>query len=154
MNDTDFLEIDGAAGGGQLLRTALALSLCTGTPFRMRGIRAGRSKPGLMRQHLTAVEAAARIGNAAVGGATPGSQEIAFRPQGVQGGDWRFSIGTAGSTTLVLQTVLPALWQASSPSSRHLEGGTHNPLAPPADFVAEVFAPLFSRVQAPVAVAL
>jgi len=108
------IEIDRAQGAGQLLRTALSLSLCTGTPFRMTGIRAGRSKPGLMRQHLTAAEAAATIGNATVSGATPGSTEIAFRPGEVRGGGYHFVTGTAGLTTLVLQTVLPALWGPKS----------------------------------------
>src|SRR4051794_17896937 len=114
MNDRVMIDIDGAQGGGQLLRTALSLSLCTGTPFRMSGIRAGRSKPGLMRQHLTAVEAAAKISDATVTGAAPGSMQISFRPQEIRGGDYQFAIGTAGSTTLVLQTLLPALWQATA----------------------------------------
>jgi len=154
MNSKDMIELDGSSGGGQLLRTALSLSLCTGTPFRMDGIRAGRSKPGLMRQHLTAVEAAAHISGAAVSGAVPGSREITFRPQAVKGGDYRFAIGTAGSTTLVLQTVLPALWHAAAPSTLRLEGGTHNPLAPPADFLSQAFAPLMARMDAPVGISL
>lgn len=154
MNDKDMIEIDGAHGGGQLLRTALSLSLCTGTPFRMSGIRAGRSKPGLMRQHLTAVEAAAKISDATVSGAVPGSQEITFRPHEIKGGDYQFSIGTAGSTTLVLQTVLPALWHAPTPSMLQLEGGTHNPLAPSADFLTHAFAPLVARMDAVVTIAL
>jgi len=142
----EFLEIDGSAGGGQLLRTALSLSLCTGTPFRLRGVRAGRSKPGLMRQHLTALDAAARIGNAAVSGAALGAQEIAFRPQAVQSGDYLFAIGTAGSTTLVLQTVLPALMSAEGESRLTLVGGTHNPMAPPFHFLQRSFAPLLQRL--------
>ena len=154
MSDKDMIEISGADGGGQLLRTALSLSLCTGTPFRMSGIRAGRSKPGLMRQHLTALEAAATISHAAVTGAGLGSQEITFRPEAVKGGDYLFSIGTAGSTTLVLQTVLPALWHATAPSKLRLEGGTHNPLAPPADFLMHAFAPIVERMAAPVAIDL
>jgi RNA 3'-terminal phosphate cyclase (ATP) len=154
MKNTEMIEIDGAQGGGQLLRTALSLSLCTGTPFRMTGIRAGRSKPGLMRQHLTAVEAAAKVGNAGMSGATLGSTEIEFRPGAIRGGDYHFVIGTAGSTTLVLQTVLPALWRAKEPSTLRLEGGTHNPLAPPADFLIETFAPVLERMDAKVDVAL
>jgi RNA 3'-terminal phosphate cyclase (ATP) len=142
------IELDGSAGGGQLLRTALTLSLCTATPFRMRGIRAGRARPGLMRQHLTAVEAAARIGNAHVEGAMPGSQELVFVPGAVQGGDFRFAIGTAGSTTLVAQTVLPVLLRADRISTVKLEGGTHNPMAPPADFLAQAFVPQLARMGA------
>lgn len=154
MNTRDIIDIDGAQGGGQLLRTALSLSLCTGTPFRMSGIRAGRSKPGLMRQHLTAVEAAAKISDATVTGAAPGSMQISFRPQDIRGGNYQFAIGTAGSTTLVLQTLLPALWQATASSTLRLEGGTHNPLAPPADFLTHSFAPLVARMNAPVSIAL
>lgn len=142
------IEVDGSAGGGQLLRTALTLSLCTLTPFRMRGIRAGRARPGLMRQHLTAVEAATRIGNAHVTGAVPGSQELTFVPGAIEGGDFRFAIGTAGSTTLVAQTVLPALLRARRVSTVRLEGGTHNPLAPPADFLAQAFLPQLARMGA------
>ena len=148
------IELDGSAGGGQLLRTALTLSMCTLTPFRMRGIRAGRSRPGLMRQHLTAVEAATRIGNAQVTGATPGSQELAFIPGAIQGGDFRFAIGTAGSTTLVLQTALPALLRADRVSTLRLEGGTHNPLAPATDFLAQAFAPQLARMGAKVQIDL
>ena len=111
------LEIDGQAGGGQLLRTALALSLCTGEPFRMERIRAKRSRPGLMRQHLTAVQAAREIGGAQVTGDAPGSATLEFVPGPVRGGDYHWPIGTAGSTTLVLQTVLPALLQAKRKKS-------------------------------------
>lgn len=140
------LELDGSKGGGQLLRTALALSMCTGTPFKMLGIRAGRSRPGLMRQHLTAVEAARAVCAATVKGATPGSLELEFVPGEIRAGDYHFSIGTAGSTTLVLQTVLPALLKADAPSTIHLEGGTHNPLAPPVDFLSHAFVPALRKM--------
>ncbi|GAA0701149.1 RNA 3'-terminal phosphate cyclase [Dyella marensis] len=140
------LEIDGQAGGGQLLRTALALSLCTGEPFRMERIRAKRSRPGLMRQHLTAVQAAREIGAARVTGDAPGSATLEFVPGPVRGGDYHWPIGTAGSTTLVLQTVLPALWLAGVTASLRLEGGTHNPLAPSADFLEHSFLPLMQRM--------
>lgn len=150
----DILEISGAEGGGQLLRTALTLSICTGTPFRMTQIRARRARPGLMRQHLTAVEAAREVCGGTVTGALPGSQELAFTPAAVRAGDYRFSIGTAGSTTLVLQTILPTLLQASAPSTIVLEGGTHNPMAPPADFLMQSFAPLLARMGAGVTIEL
>lgn len=142
------LTIDGAfgEGGGQILRTALALSLVTGTPFRMEHIRAGRSKPGLLRQHLTAVQAAMTIGNAGVEGAVMGSQSLTFVPGQVTPGAYTFAVGTAGSTTLVLQTVLPALILASAPSTLTLEGGTHNPFAPPFDFLTHAFLPLLNRM--------
>jgi RNA 3'-terminal phosphate cyclase (ATP) len=142
----DRIEIDGAAGGGQLLRTALTLSLCTGTAFEMRGIRAKRARPGLMRQHLTAVAAATRIGNAQVAGAEPGATTLSFEPGAVTPGTYQFSIGTAGSATLVLQTVLPALWACSASSELKLEGGTHNPMAPSADFLADTYLPALARM--------
>ncbi len=140
--------IDGSQGegGGQILRSALALSLVTGEPFRIEKIRAGRKKSGLMRQHLTAVHAATVIGQARVEGAVIGSQELCFAPAGVKAGSYHFSVGTAGSCTLVLQTVLPALLTAASPSELVLEGGTHNPHAPPFDFVARAYLPLINRM--------
>ncbi len=97
------IELDGSAGegGGQILRTALTLAMITGRPFRIRQIRARRAKPGLMRQHLVAVQAAAQICGAEMSGAAVGSQELEFVPGKVRGGDYRFAIGTAGSCTLV-----------------------------------------------------
>src|SRR5689334_29087 len=127
------IRIDGSKGegGGQVLRTALALSLVTGKPFQMVNIRAGRQKPGLLRQHLTAVKAATEVGAAEVAGAELGSRELTFQPRALSAGNYFFAVGTAGSATLVLQTVLPALMMASAPSTLVMEGGTHNPLAPP-----------------------
>jgi len=140
--------IDGSIGegGGQILRTALAASLVTGTPFRMEKIRAGRERPGLMRQHLTAVRAAVEVSGAAATGAEVGSQDLTFRPGPVRAGRYAFKIGSAGSTTLVLETVLPALALAGAPSTVEIEGGTHNPLAPPFDFVARAWLPLLERM--------
>lgn len=142
------LTIDGSfgEGGGQILRSALALSMVTGRPFRLDKIRAGRKKPGLMRQHLTAVQAAAKICSAQVDGAAVNSCNIVFRPQSVVPGEYHFAIGTAGSTTLVLQTVLPALLTANGPSKLILEGGTHNPFCPPFDFLERSFLPLVNRM--------
>lgn len=142
------LNIDGShgEGGGQILRSSLALSMVTGVPFRVEKIRAGRRKPGLMRQHLTAVTAAARVSNARVEGAAIGSTSLEFRPGVVTPGEFSFAIGTAGSTTLVLQTVLPTLLCASGPSKLTLEGGTHNPFAPPFDFLAKAYLPLLNRM--------
>jgi len=142
------LTIDGSLGegGGQILRTALALSLVSGTPFTIEKIRGGREKPGLLRQHLTAVNAAVAVGEAEAEGATLGSQTLVFRPRAVKPGDYRFAIGTAGSTGLVIQTVLPALLIASGPSTLTLEGGTHNPAAPPFDFLERAFLPLVASM--------
>jgi RNA 3'-terminal phosphate cyclase (ATP) len=142
------LVLDGSQGegGGQVLRSALSLSLVTGTPFRIENIRAGRPRPGLMRQHLTAVEAAAAVGSAEVTGASVGSRALSFNPGRTKGGDYAFSVGTAGSATLVLQTVLPALMTAAKSSTLILEGGTHNPMSPPFDFLAKTFLPLVGRM--------
>jgi RNA 3'-terminal phosphate cyclase (ATP) len=142
------ITIDGSfgEGGGQILRTSLALSLVTGKPFRIERIRAGRKTPGLLRQHLTAATAASRIGCAAVSGANIGSQELTFEPGVLTPGQYSFAVGTAGSTTLVLQTVLPALLIAPGPTTLTLEGGTHNPFAPPFDFLVRSFIPLIERM--------
>lgn len=150
------LVIDGTRGegGGQILRSALALAMATGTPCRIEGIRAGRKKPGLMRQHLTSLQAATRVCNAEVQGDEIGSREVSFRPRAVQPGHYEFSIGTAGSTTLVLQTVLIPLLTAESPSTIALEGGTHNPLAPPFDFLARAYLPLVERMGPKVSASL
>lgn len=142
------LAIDGSQGegGGQILRSSLALALVTGRPVRLENIRAGREKPGLMRQHLTAVRAAVEIGGAEVEGDEIGSQTLCFRPTTIRAGQHTFSVGTAGSATLVLQTILPALLIADGPSEVALEGGTHNPWAPPYDFLAQAFFPLINRM--------
>ncbi len=142
------ITIDGSfgEGGGQIPRTSLALSLVTGKPFSITNIRSGRKKPGLMRQHLTALKAAAEIGSARVTGAEARSTSFSFDPGQVRPGEYRFDIGTAGSCTLVLQTVLPALIIAEGASRLTLEGGTHNEFAPPFDFLAKTFLPLINRM--------
>ena len=142
------IEIDGSQGegGGQILRTALALALVTGKPFRITNIRAGRKKPGLLRQHLTAIQAAMAVGGAAAEGATIGSRDLVFHPGAITPGTYRFAVGTAGSTTLVLQTILPALLCAGGESMLTLEGGTHNPFAPPFDFLQTTFLPQVNRL--------
>jgi RNA 3'-terminal phosphate cyclase (ATP) len=142
------IEIDGSEGegGGQMLRSALSLSMCTDQGFRLKNVRAKREKPGLMRQHLTALQAAAAICDAKVTGAEVGSGEITFRPGTVKAGDYQFAIGTAGSTTLVLQTVLPALLTSSAPSTIRITGGTHNKACPPVDFLQRTYLPLVERM--------
>ncbi len=150
------IHIDGSfgEGGGQILRSSLALSLLTREPFRMTRIRAGRKTPGMLRQHLTSVLAAARVGSARVDGARVGSQELTFEPQTLNGGHHEFDIGSAGSTTLVLQTILVPLLVAREPSTLVLDGGTHNPAAPSFDFLTRSFLPLIARMGARVVVAL
>jgi len=141
-------EIDGTfgEGGGQILRTSLALAALTGKPFRISRIRGKRKKPGLRRQHLTGVRAAQTIARAEVRGADLDSTELTFVPGGVAGGDHTFDVGTAGSALLVLQTILPPLFRAGGPSTVTVRGGTHNPMSPPFDFVAESFLPAIGRM--------
>jgi RNA 3'-terminal phosphate cyclase (ATP) len=146
--EQEVIELDGAIGGGQVLRSALSLSMVTGQAFRIKQIRARRSRPGLLRQHLTAVMAAAEVCGARSAGAELGSQELHFEPGTIRSGDYRFAIGTAGSCTLVLQTLLPALLQAPGTSRVRISGGTHNPLAPPADFLTRSWLPLMRRMGA------
>lgn len=142
------IEVDGSRGegGGQVLRSSLGLAALTGRAFRIRGIRAGRSRPGLLRQHLTAVRAAAAITRAAVEGDRLGSRELRFEPGPVVPGEYEFKVGSAGSATLVLQTVLPPLLVASGPSRLRFEGGTHNPWAPPFDHLERSLLPLLRRL--------
>lgn len=148
MAKLELIQLDGAQGegGGQILRTALGLSMVTGRSFRLTSIRAGRARPGLLRQHLTAVRAAAEICRGDVSGAHLGATEITFHPGEVLPGEYHFAIGSAGSASLVLQTVLPALMIAGAPSTITVEGGTHNPSAPPAPFLQRAFAPLLGQM--------
>ncbi len=142
------IEIDGSEGegGGQILRSALSLAICTRQAFRIDAIRAGREKPGLLRQHVTAVNAAAAISDACVSGCEVGSSTLTFQPRTLRPGEYSFSIGTAGSCTLVLQTVLPPLLTASGPSLIRISGGTHNSAAPPVDFLNRAFLPIIARM--------
>ena len=142
------ITIDGSEGegGGQVLRNACALSLVTGEPFMIEKIRAGRDQPGLMRQHLTAIEAACAIGGADCEDSQLGSNRIVFKPGSVTPGEYRFAVGTAGSTALVLQTVLVPLALADKPSHLVIEGGTHASMAPSFDFIAKCFLPIFERM--------
>lgn len=141
------IEIDGSQGegGGQIIRSSLSLSSVTGQPIRLSNIRAGRKKPGLLRQHLTAVKAAQEVCGSEVEGAELGSSCLTFQPQAVRSGDYEFRIGSAGSATLVAQTVLPALMLADGPSTLAVEGGTHNEWAPPFDFLQRCFLPQLAK---------
>lgn len=133
-------------GGGQILRTALALSIITQTPVQLKHIRAKRSKPGLMRQHLTCVRAAQAISAAAVEGDALGSTSLRFTPNKVKAGDYAFAIGTAGSCALVLQTILWPLLFADGASSVTIEGGTHVPMAPSFEFLEFCFFPALAKM--------
>lgn len=145
---TSPLHIDGShgEGGGQIVRSSLALAMVTGCSVAIDNIRAGRKEPGLKRQHLTAVNAAAEICGGRVTGAVVGSRAVTLEPGPVRAGNYHFNVGSAGSATLVLQTVLPALLIADGPSSLILEGGTHNPWSPPFDFLERVYLPLIERM--------
>lgn len=151
-NPNGIITIDGSEGegGGQMLRTSLALSMATRTPFRIVRLRAKRTKPGLMRQHLTCVQAAARICGASVTGDALGSQDVTFAPGPIRGGHYHFAIGTAGSCTMVLQAILPALLVADEASTVTIEGGTHNSKAPPFEFFDRTLVPLLNRSGAKV----
>lgn len=148
--------IDGSLGegGGQILRSSLSLSMVTGKPFTIENIRAGRAKPGMMRQHLTAVKAAAAICDAQLRHAEIGSTRLLFEPGAVRAGDYSFNIGSAGSTTLVLQTILLPLALAGASSRLTIQGGTHNIAAPPFEFLDRAFLPLLRRIGYSVAAQL
>ena len=144
---TTFIEIDGSQGegGGQIIRTSLALSAVTGKPFRIKNIRANRKKPGLKNQHVVAATAASRICNAATDGISLGSSQLTFEPNPISGGHYEFEVGTAGSTSLVAQAVLPALIMADRPSTVVIRGGTHNPMSPTFEFLKTSYLPQLSR---------
>ena len=154
-----FRVIDGSfgEGGGQILRTSLACAAITGTPLRIINIRAGRPNPGLGRQHLAAVVATAAVCGAEVTGAVLGSAELTFIPPAVArwpGGDFAFDIGSAGSVTLVLQAVLPLALLADGPSVIRVTGGTHNPMAPPFEFLCDSLLPLLTSCGGSIALRL
>ncbi len=142
------LHIDGSQGegGGQILRTALTMAMVTGIDIKIDKIRAGRKKPGLMRQHLACVKAAQTVSEAWVGAAKVGSTEITFKPRTIKAGDYHFAVGTAGSTLLIFQTVLPALALAEGRSRLSFEGGTHNFFAPSYDFIRLAYLPLLRKM--------
>jgi RNA 3'-terminal phosphate cyclase (ATP) len=137
------MEIDGSfgEGGGQIVRTAAALSAVTGTPVGIRNIRMGRPKPGLAPQHAQALLALARLCNAQTEGVSPGSSRIAFHPGKVKGGTYRAEIGTAGSVTLLMQCLLPAMLTAEDPVSLEVHGGTDVQWSPSIDYFRYVFLP-------------
>lgn len=137
------IEIDGSVGegGGQVLRVCLALSALTGESVAIKNIRINRATPGLRRQHLTAIRAAAEVASATVSGVTIGSSEITFSPSGRRGGTFYFDTRTAGSTMLILQALLPVLAFADRHASVTLVGGTNNPMAPQVDYVINVLNP-------------
>jgi RNA 3'-terminal phosphate cyclase (ATP) len=145
-------QLDGAygEGGGQIVRTSLALAALLGEPVRLVNIRGGRAQPGLRPQHLTAVKALAQVTQAEVQGALPGSRELTFRPHSPRGGRYFFDVaeltGSAGSVTLVAQTLLPVLLRAPAPTVITIRGGTHVAWSPPAHYLMEVFLPALAAL--------
>jgi RNA 3'-terminal phosphate cyclase (ATP) len=140
--------IDGAQGegGGQVLRTALALSAIRAIPVEIHSIRARRRTPGLQPQHLTAVAALQRICDATVDGARSGAQRLTFSPQTLRSGEYRFDVGTAGSVGLVLQAILIPLAFVPGPSRVTLTGGTHVPWSPPVEYLVHVLLPTLAAM--------
>jgi RNA 3'-terminal phosphate cyclase (ATP) len=150
------VDIDGSRGegGGQILRTSLALSMITGKPLVMRNIRAGRAKPGLRRQHLACVHAARDLCGATVHGDEVSSKYLEFTPTALVGGTRTIDIGTMGSSTLVVQTVLLPMIVGGHALRLVIRGGTHNPMAPPFEFLDRVFLPVLRAMGARVSIAL
>jgi RNA 3'-terminal phosphate cyclase (ATP) len=142
------IEIDGSwgEGGGQVLRTALSLSLLTLRPVHIIHIRARRPNPGLQAQHLAAVRLAATVSHARVAGDSPGSPELTFEPGQLMPGTYHFDIGTAGASSLVLQTVWLPLALASQPSTITLTGGTHVPWSPCFHYLAWQWLPYLRKI--------
>ncbi len=139
--------IDGSfgEGGGQVLRTGLTLAALTGKRLHIEKIRANRPNPGLAKQHLACVSAACAICNARCIGDALHSTTLDFAPEAIQPGDYHFDIGSAGSVSLVIQTILPVLFRAGDVSKVTVTGGTHNPLAPPFDFLKSSFLPAIAE---------
>lgn len=142
------IEIDGnqGEGGGQILRSALTLSMLTRQPFHLVNIRARRTRPGLMPQHLKSIEAAVRVCGAEVRGAAQGSMQLTFTPGAVHPGKFRLDIGTAGAVTLVLQTVFLPLGLAGDSSTIAITGGTHVPWSPCFDYLNLLWLPCMARI--------
>ena len=143
------IEIDGSEGegGGQILRSALALSILTRRPFKLVHIRANRSKPGLQPQHLMCVRAAAAISGGHYKGGSVGSSVLYFEPRELKAGGYTFTIGTAGATALVLHTVyLPLALRGDRPSEVTITGGTHNQHAPCYHFLETTWAAHMARL--------
>ncbi len=140
------LTIDGKEGGGQLLRSSLSLSAVTQTPFKITGIRGAREKGGLAHQHLTAVKAMQDLTNAKVEGMQLGSNELTFIPSKIKGGKFRIDIGTAGSTTLLLQTLIPACLHEEIPSELEVTGGTDTQWALPSLYFKNIFCYFLKKI--------
>ncbi|MCJ7817515.1 MAG: RNA 3'-terminal phosphate cyclase, partial [Candidatus Thorarchaeota archaeon] len=142
------IEIDGSygEGGGQILRTSIALAALTMKPVQISKIRAGRPKPGLKKQHLSGIKLTGELVDATIEGLEVGSTEISFTPNQRRSGSFSIDIGTAGSISLILQAVLPPAVLAPDPVTFLIQGGTDVKWSPPVDYLNNVFSPLLSRL--------
>lgn len=142
------IKIDGGygEGGGQILRTAISLSCLLKQPIEIYNIRKGRKKPGIQPQHLTSIRAAKKISNAYTEGDRIGSLNLIFSPNEIKGGDYSFDIGTAGSISLVIQTIILPLSTAPTNSTIEIIGGTHVPWSPPFHYLKEIFIPILGKM--------
>ena len=148
MKEAKEVQIDGryGEGGGQILRTALTLSAIFKVPVHINHIRGNRKKPGLRPQHLIAVNALTTITGAKVEGDKIDSNELVFQPGEIRGGNYSFNIGTAGSTSLVLQSMIPVLLFGKTPSQVQITGGTHVPWSPSFHYLKAVFLPTLRKM--------
>lgn len=142
------IRIDGSygEGGGQIIRTAVALSAVTGTEVTISNIRSNRPKPGLKAQHMSAIRAAADMTCARISGLKSGSTELTFSPRDISGGHYNIDIGTAGSITLLLQCLMPVASAAQEPVSLDITGGTDVAWSPPIDYMAHVLLPVLASM--------
>ncbi|MHC1590438.1 MAG: RNA 3'-terminal phosphate cyclase, partial [Candidatus Hecatellaceae archaeon] len=142
------VEIDGSMleGGGQILRTSVALSALTGRPVRVFNVRARRNPPGLRLQHLAAIKTVVMLTDAEVEGLEVSSLEVGFNPKAIKGGSFSFDVGSAGSITLILQALAPVAAYAPSPVELEIVGGTNTKWSPPVEYVREVLLPTLKRM--------
>ena len=142
------LEIDGSygEGGGQILRTTIAMSAVTGRSVCIKNIRAKRPKPGLAAQHLEAVRCIALLTDADVRGLKLGSTELTFYPKEVKSGEYDIDIGTAGSITLLLQCLMPVAMRSNDVVSINIRGGTDVAWSPPIDYLRYVMLPTIAKM--------
>lgn len=142
--------VDGSygEGGGQIIRTAISLSALTGKSVKINNIRAKRTPPGLKAQHLTGVKAVAELCNAKLSGAEVGSTEITFEPGKINGGTYDWNIGTAGSITLVIQALMPAMLFSKKDFSVSITGGTNVTTSPPIEYFQHIFCDFMHKMGA------
>jgi RNA 3'-phosphate cyclase len=154
MADARAIRIDGAVGegGGQVVRTALFLSVLHGRPVHIINVRAGRKRPGLRPQHTATLEALCRMTDGEATGGQVGSQDVVFRPGPPRQGTWRVDVGTAGSITLVLQTLLPVAMVTPGPTRLRITGGTDVPFSPSLAWWQHVYLPTIAPLADSVAV--